>query len=113
MTITTARTQGFYQIPNSVEAFAGRTWDHEVVIGSSFVSDTHITRDGWPIQAIYSMFTKCWTVLVDVGEDDELITLKGWRFDQLDMVATCPHNEQTEIDGDTVCCKSVLHELGL
>lgn len=37
---------------------------------------------------------------------------KGWKFDSDEMTATCPHGEVTEVDGDTPCCKSVLHELG-
>ena len=46
--------------------------------------------------------------------DEYVFEYKDWKFDQRNMIATCPHGYETEIDGDAQDgCKSVLHEIGL
>jgi hypothetical protein len=99
------------EIPSSTLDYIGRPTSHEVTYGECDLMDTHITRDGWPMSAVWS-FTQKWIVRVDTGEETTA-SYKGWSFDSDEMVATCPHGHQTEIDGDTPCCTSILSEVGI
>lgn len=98
------------EIPSSTLDYIGRETSHIVEYGECDLIDTHITRDGWPMSASWTFLGR-WHVTVDNGEPE--ISHNGWTFDESEMIATCPHGLKTEIDGDTECCTSVLHEIGI